>query len=338
MSPSFWAGMPFLGMPVLRRVNETKKGPHRSATPESVQMKLNIIPTQEQAASVRSTVELVTPSVARHLRDTAHFARQRNISQSNIDRLSAEMSLGRFTAGTQIYICVLPNGQQLIVNGNHTLEAIHACGVPQVLTVTRKKVADEDEAGRVYAVFDIQKVRSWRDSLRATGIGDDIPNANYVMSAVGVIDARFGETPPSQMVATNSRLTRIERLEEYRMAADMWAEATAGAPTNSMKLVRRAAVMAVALETFRYQPSLASEFWGRCAHDNGLVLGMPEKALLNWLRNTRSSGGSSIREHCRAAALAWNASFRGEDRHFVKPNKMTSFFLLGTPISGGLRG
>jgi len=95
--------------------------------------------------------------------------------------------------------------------------------------------------------------------------------------------------------------------------------------------------MAVALETFRYQPSLAAEFWFATSHDEGLVTGQPEKALLSWLRNSRASGGQSAqREHCRATALAWNAAFRGEERTYIKPNQMGAFFLLGTPWAGGL--
>jgi hypothetical protein len=326
----------FWRKPALRRDGETEKGPHRSATPSESKMNITAQRAMVQYDSVRSGLERITPEEARRLRDTAHFPRQRNISNSNVERLAHEMRTGRFTPGTQVYIGVLPDGKEWVLNGNHTLEAVHASGIPQLLTITRKSVADEDDAGRVYAVFDIQKVRSWGDSLRATGAAEDLPNADKFLSAVGVIKNRFAQGNFAHMA---SRLDRIGALVEYREPAEFWNMITAGGCRHATRLMSRAAVLAVALETIRYQPSFAIEFWGRIASDNGLVSTMPEKALLSWLRNNKSSGGVKNQgDHARAAAAAWNAAFRGEERQYVKPNSMTSFFLLGTPWANGLGG
>ena len=325
------------GMPVLRRVSETDQGPHRSATPESTHM-LNITEPMpvRQESFITSTVIKITPDHARHLRDTAHFERQRKIAAENVNRLAHEMKAGRFIPGLQVYICVLPDGSEHIVNGNHTLEAVVKSDVSQVLTVTRAGVPDFEEAGRRYAVFDLQKTRTWSDSLRATGAGEEIPDANRAMAAVRLIlDGFTGD----KSRARSSRISVIDMLPEYEIAAKLFAASIKGAPTESSKMVRRAGVMAVALETCRYQPSLASEFWGSVAHDNGLVKGTPERALLGWLRNNKPmGGGSSQTYHAKSAALAWNAAFRGQERHFIKPNQMLSFFLLGTPHANGLRG
>ena len=68
-------------------------------------------------SAVRSAVVTITPEDARRLRDTAHFDRQRNISPANVARLAAEMAKGQFTPGTQIYLCVLPDGSGRIVVG-----------------------------------------------------------------------------------------------------------------------------------------------------------------------------------------------------------------------------
>ncbi len=289
--------------------------------------------TPANRSDLVSTVELITPEAARWMRDNYHFERQRNINQRNVDRLAAEMKAGRFTPGTQIYICTLPDGSNVIVNGNHTLEGVAQSAVAQVLTITHKRVADLDEAGRIYAVFDIQKVRSWRDSLRATGQGEDFPFAEKVLAALGVIELRFNT---SQITAT-SRIQRINAMEDYRDAVEILSDALSGGSTETRRLITRAAVFAVALETSRYQPSLAGEFWSKISRDDGLVKGTPEKALLGWLRNVRSSTGYSIRRaHALAAASAWNAAFKGEGRDHLKPGAMSSFFLLGTPWSNGV--
>jgi hypothetical protein len=312
----------------------TKKGQHRSATPESSHMFSTLKATLPQAApDLQSTVVLVTPQMARNLRDAAHFDRQRNIAPANVDRLSAEISAGRFTPGTQIYICVLPDGRELIVNGNHTLEAVSKSGKSQVLTITRKEVADENEAGRIYAVFDVQKVRTWKDSLRAVGIAADLMNADRALSAIGLIENSFAQ----RSTGASSRIDRINQIDDYRDAIELWNLATFGAPKHTVRLMLRAAVMAVALETLRYQPSRAFEFWQGAARDDGLKSNMPEKALLNWLRNVRVGAGARAQaEHARAAALAWNAAFRGDTRSHIKPNSMAAFYLLGTPAANGL--
>lgn len=307
--------------------------------PEIMHMKHNTIAHLRQPGSPapvpKTTTEVVTPAAARHLRDTAHFSRQRKISPANVQRLADEMKAGRFTPGTQVYVCVLPNGQQLVVNGNHTLEAVAMSGLPQILSVTRHPVADEDEAGRIYAVFDIQKTRSWADSLRAVGTGEDVPSPDNLLAAIGVIERDFG----NRSIPPASRLGRIDRMAEYIEPMRMWDAAVKGCPRHTLLLLKRAGVLAVAIETFRYQPMMATDFWGAAAHDDGLANGRPEKALLNWLRNVRNSGGGAAqKEHCRAAAAAWNAAFKGESRTYVKPNLMSVFFLLGTPYAGGLRG
>lgn len=288
------------------------------------------------AGDIESHIQTVTPQYARYLRDSAHFERQRNISETNVERLAREMAAGRFTPGTQVYLAVLPDGTERVLNGNHTLEAVAESGVPQVLTITRKKVRDLDEAGAIYAVFDIQKIRSWRDSLRAVGAGDDIPLASQVLSAIGVIEQKFGFLS----IRDASRLVRISKLEDYKAAASVIADAIYGGQSDAVKFVKRAAIFAVALETARSQPSAASEFWGRVAHDNGLKKGNPEKALLSWLRNSSSTGSNEAtrREHAKAAASAWNAFFRQKSLDHVKPNQILRFTLLGTTWADGIDG
>lgn len=284
-------------------------------------------------ADISAALIQTGPDIARWLRTYAHFERQRKISQSNVDRLAEEMSADRFIPGTQIYVAVLPDGTLLVLNGNHTLEAICASGKTILICFVFKRVADLDAAGRLYAVFDIHKARSWLDSLRATGQENDVPNAPAVLAAVGVMLNDFAQ---ASTYVTGSRLRRFELMEEYGASAELLNRAISGAPNSA--LVRRAAVMAIALETVRYQPSAATEFWYRFAHDEGLTTGMPERALLSWLRNApKYSSQAARRETARAAALAWNAFFAGRSLEYCKPNAMGKFVLLGTPWAHGVR-
>lgn len=281
--------------------------------------------------SVTSTVELVTPEKARHLRDTAHFERQRTINQKNVQRLATEILAGRLTDGTQIYLCELPNGDLRIANGNHTLEAVYLAGKPQLLTMTTKKVKDLDEVGLIYAVFDIQKPRTWMDSAKAMGVDQEMPNTQKILSAVRLIQSGF--------VVSSNRASVHETLENvhsYQEEAIRFDELKKRSMSDSGRLITRAGVLAIILETLRYQPSLAYEFWTDVAEDDGLGNGDPAKALLNWLRRqTGASGGGSQREHILAAAQAWNDKFKDQERQIIRVSKTNSFYLLGTPHDRG---
>lgn len=281
--------------------------------------------------SVTSKVELVTPDRARHLRDTAHFERQRTINPKNVQRLATEILAGRLTDGTQIYLCELPNGELRIANGNHTLEAVHFAGKPQLLTMTTKKVRDLNEVGAIYAVFDIQKVRTWMDSAKAMGVDQEMPNTQKILSAVRLIQSGF--IIPDTRVSVHETLQNVH---SYQQEAVRFDELKRGSMSDSARLMTRSGVLSVILETLRYQPSLAFEFWSEVAEDDGLANGNPAKALLNWLRRQAGASGSgSQREHVLAAAQAWNARFRDEERQIIRVARSNSFYLLGTPHDKG---
>jgi hypothetical protein len=276
-------------------------------------------------------VVVVTPELARHLRDTCHFERQRPINKGNVQRLEIEMTKRRFIQATPIFFCVLPDAQAVIVNGNHTLEAVAASGVPQVLTFIALQVPNIRVAGDVYASFDMHKARSWLDALKAVGLDDTVEMSDRVLPAVGVIMNGFKYNRQA-IEANRSRPARFDALLDYKTEASMMYQALDGAPSANRRLILRAAVLAVALETVKYQASAAVTFWREMAMDDALSNGDPRKTLLRYLQNTKTGGGPSQAFHMsKAAALAWNASFRGHTLHVCRPSQGDNFVLLGTP-------
>lgn len=289
---------------------------------------LKAIPANVSRKPTWSEVVLVTPEEATRMRANCHFPRQRNIKPGNVSRLADEMIKGRFIPGTQIFIGVMPDGAEYALNGNHTLEGIIRCGVPQLLTITRHAVESIERAGEIYSVFDLQSRRSAGDSIRAFGI-DKIPNAKRVYAAMPIIKTRF----ILNHKGTHSRLDMLELMQSYAEEAIAFDEAIKNSEYRSLFL--RAGVLAVGLETFKAAPDAATDFWKSAAQDEGLTTGMPEKALLKFLRGTRIAGKSGQLEHVRASACAWNAKIRGEGPEFLKPNGMKSFYLLGTRWKDG---
>lgn len=287
----------------------------------------------DKNTQITSEIQYVTPERARDLRRTAHFERQRSIKDKNVDRLCKEMLDGRFIRGTQVYLCELPNGELRIANGNHTLEAVVQSGAPQCLTITIHKVNNLDEIGEIYAVFDIHAPRNWVDSAKAKGIDDVVAMHNKVLPAIKVIEGGFG----GKATTADQRNHILDTMRDYSRESEIFSGLVKGCLSDSGKLLQRAGVLAVILETLKYQPSLAAEFWGDISADDGLRSGMPEKALVNWLRSnpTAAGGGKAVVRNVMAAASAWNSKFTGKEVqriHMIDPSR---FQLLGTPHEKG---
>lgn len=287
--------------------------------------------SDDSLTKLKTEVAWVTPRRAAALRATCNFDRQRSVRPDHVRRLADEMKHGWFLAGTPIWICVLPDHSMLLINGNHTLEAVVESGVSLPLTIVYQKVNSVDEAAQSYACFDIQRTRTWQQAAHAAGIDEGLPEPAKVLAAIGVIQANFSAV--QGLLGVLSRTARFNLLEEYRNAALLihGAIAGVGAPDRNQKMIRRAAVFAVALVTARYQPSAAEEFWGGVARDDGLRRNDPRKVLLRYMENNAVYGSHTRRDHSLAAGIAWNAFYTRRTIDYVKPNQLITFELLGTP-------
>lgn len=286
----------------------------------------------------RVEVKVLTIGVddATLLRKTCHFPLQRQISDLNVRRLGFEMEKGRFVQGTPVFFCVLPEGTQYVVNGNHTLEAVAYSGKPQALTFIFLMVADFAEAAAVYASFDVHKARTWNDALRATGRDVEMPNAGRVAAAVKIIMSDF-KYSPGNIEAYSSRASRFELMDDYKETACLLFDAISGAPKTNSRIITRASVLAVALETVLYQPRAGVEFWSAVARDDGLSANDPRKALLRWLMNNKAAQGAATYTMTRACAHAWNTWRKGQSLQIVRPSTSGKFILDGTPWTGRQR-
>lgn len=289
----------------------------------------------------RTELVMVTPEYARALRETAHYERQRPISDNHVHRLAAEMQAGRFIGGTQVHVCAL--GEQLsIVNGNHTLEAVMESKKVVPLSFLYTTVNSEAEIARIYANHDIGRARVWADAIRAAGMFADMDASHQFITTFGAallpiqlgfrdVRVRSGArgTTPADIKAM-SREARVALMREYRAQAEFYHLAVHMARPRVQLWMRRATVFSIALETFKYQPSTATEFWEGLAKDDGLKKSDPRKLLLTYLAENPSSGPSRLAQ-IRATASAWNAYFDQRTISFLRSGIDQPFVLRGTP-------
>lgn len=285
-------------------------------------------------ALLKSELVDVTPALAANLRASSHFERQRVLRQPHIDRLASEMKNGTFVPATQIYLAVLPDKSMRILNGNHTLEAVAKGDFPVPLTLTYHTVKDLDEAGRLYARFDIQRTRTWGDAYKAYGFDAAIPSEwmTKIGSALGMIISGFSSR--TLLVDNNmrSRDIRSQFMEAYKDTALLLLNSFNHPTAEAVRFMKRRQVLAIALETARYQPSAAAEFWSEFVRDDGLKNGNPRKTLLKYLRESGSA--NSLTEaigQATAIALAWNAFYKGKEIVTLRPGATNSFVIAGTP-------
>ncbi len=280
--------------------------------------------------NITSKTLTIDPEQGRLYRRTCHYPYQRHISPRNVKRLSGLMQRGVFVQGTPISFCALPDGTSFLVNGNHTLEAIIDCGIPQLLTIMVHEVADMVEVARIYSSFDVHQMRSWQSALHAYGLDQEIPLSCYVMPAVGLIMQDF-KYSSDNIEANSSREARFTKMREYREAAVGMANAISGAPNLYRRLCLRRAVLGVALETFRYQAEKAHGFWHGLSHDDGLSKNDPRKTLLLFLLDNKITGPIENYRQSKAVGLAWNAYYRNDELSQLKPGSISSLVVAGTP-------
>lgn len=290
---------------------------------------------------IKQELVMVTPDMAQHLTESSYFERQRNLSDPHIDRLATEMRKGRFMAGTQIHFAVVGRGM-FCINGNHTLRAVIRSQTTIPLSFLYTECKNLTEAGELYARHDIHRQRNWSAVMKAHGMYESMSGdtrfVNAVSGAVRLIIAGLDKTYfDSQAEYSWSRDMRVKAMREYTDEAQRLHRSLADGRARVRSLLLRAAVLAVGLEVSRFQPSAAFDFFAAASKDDGLSVGDPRKALLEWLTEHPKSGGGSTADApaIRVTASCWNAFF--EDREITRPRYSYTdpFRLAGTPWKPG---
>lgn len=281
---------------------------------------------------LRCELVLVTPAMAAHLCESCHYERQRPIADHHVDFLVSEIKAGRFLRGTPIHFGML-GAPMFLMNGNHTMKAIAKSGISVPLLFLYEEAKSEEELGRIYARHDRHRMRDWRAILMATGQYEkiDFPKVwvNAACTAMPLVmnDLVEPKVRSDPKGLRKSGDVRVDALEDFKDEIAMYAMSCEGAKGSSLRMLRRATVMACGLIGFRYQPSMAEEFISAIARDENLKTRDARKKLLEWTRSNPSTVRTKEDQVGRFIS-AWNAHFEGRtlDKLYAAPP--------GTPMKG----
>ncbi len=285
----------------------------------------------------------VNPVFAKNLLEHNMFPGQRPVSPSHVTYLTNLMKAGTFRENTIVTLAYLKQNtdQAQCVNGQHTLHAVVRANVTQRLVLEYRQVDSLDDIAILYASYDRGRMRSMVDAvqafqgLRDSGLGRT--QITLLSGAIPVVTSGFDGLENSQafMALMRNAATRYQFMEPWFGEMLAMSQIVHGENRENInRVMKRAAVLAVALTTMRYQRHMATTFWRRLVTDNGLVKGDPAKTLLNFLIATPSV---HLKPHvyARYVASAWNAECDGRTIGKLYAREGTTPILLdGTPHKG----
>lgn len=295
-----------------------------------------ILANQALRPKMTSMLELVGAREALSYLETP-FPHQRPLRSYHVTYLRHLMKSRHFRQGTEIHVANV-SGTRYVVNGQHTLSAIiyEQCSI--WLSVVEYTCTME-EAHRLYQTFDRNLQRSLTDLYRAD------PGFEAIQLLPSSV-VRLGNSITNLMLGFPAYATGFRDRTPFRDAALRfacmlsWQKEAQGifqvmhGPRHATRVMERAAVISVALCTYRWQPAKADVFWTSVASDSGLLEGDPAKTMLNWLLTTHAQK-YELGQYSRYVATAWNAHYEERSLIQLRARAATDPILIaGTPHDG----
>jgi hypothetical protein len=266
---------------------------------------------------------------------------QRNLRKDHVTFLASEMKRGNFT-DSKIDVGVLDGAERMLLNGQHTLNAIIESGVTLDLSVIEHYAQNEEDLKRLYETFDTQHRRTYVDSMRVYELANELGMTETAVSDLGaaLVWARcnFGIDKQVRNSITFQDRRNWSRFWKWEMNAVL--DAIKPCERNVRTTILKQSVLSVALITMRYQPEKAFSFWRQVAWQDGLKQYDPRQTILRYLLTTVRSHQYDIEKTrapdiSRAVALAWNAYMEKRVwRYVLIRDRGKLMTLSGTPYNG----
>ncbi len=292
---------------------------------------------------IATHLQLVSPKQARDLLQTP-YPNQRPLRPHHVRFLQGLIERGTLRPGTTVSFGVV-EGTRYLVNGQHTLTALgQTTGGPLWLQLEEIRVDTLEAVGQLYESYDRNLARSWADiyhadtRLQVYELGTkhlSLLGGACLHLATGFQSRNAFPASPHYWVHLLLRDVTV-RFGLMQTWCDELQNCLNGCqgPGPIRKLLTRAAVLSVALVTYRFQPEAAHLFWPSIARDSGLSEGQPAHSLLRFLRDTPTRKVDTA-TYSRYVASAWNAHFESRPMHRLQARAATPPLLLaGTPHDG----
>ena len=283
---------------------------------------------------------VLTPGLAQELLQRSRYDRQRLLDKNNVAGFLDRITKHKFRENTNIEVCITPDSQMHLVDGQHRLTAIARQSQPLPVCIQFCFVENSAAIQARYNSHDSAgKPRSLRDLIGNIGEEIGIGSKDADLMAVAVNHIRFGfvNISGSEIAKKMSKkdgeevcAMMREWATEARILFDIYRSA---GNIPSRKVFYVGPVIGVALATLRYQLN-ANEFWKMAILDDGLHQGDPAKTLLNWLLSDAGRAATpTIR--ARACSAAWGAHYEGRRLTKMCTGSRKSLVIAGTPVRIG---
>jgi hypothetical protein len=292
--------------------------------------------------------------VAKRILEEANFPRQRHVKESRLKKHRMRLESGSWRGDSfPITFALIPaQGDQpekiWLINGQHRITVIseHHSAVP--IKVIIAPVKDEEEAAKMYTYFDDPaESRTDIEVLDARGVTNELQLPRDVVRAVyGALSFLRNDLEPAYYQAQSGEAARdrdgrMHDMSEWANEARVfWQDISISDHWTKRRLLRPA-ITAVALFTYRYQPSRAHDFWSGVARQDGLARGDARDTLVKDFRNRMTNldgkGNNNQRAVIQSVTMAWNAFCEKREISHIKCSSGAVIKVWGTPFANGNR-
>ena len=274
-----------------------------------------------------------------------NFAYQRFLRKHFVKSLVGEMESGRLLSTAEIHV-VHYDGKPVMVNGQHTCNAIIKYGKAVEVTVRHTDVDSDEEIALVYAYgHDNGLKRSHADALSAFNLsgrfGISKSQTRALSSAMRHIYVGFDWDKRDGGVIAPTPVTEIEDQMQHWVDAMRAFDALPAPQSRVHKTTYQRSIYAVALVTMRFAPEQAAEFWTGVFNPTGLVWEDPRAVCNRMLEKLISTPGGKTADifvKSRMVAACWNAYWNEATMRKAPSISQDAWHapikLLGTPYNG----
>lgn len=280
---------------------------------------------------------VLTPALAQDLLERSRYQQQRTLDKGNVKGFLYRIRKDRFRENSNIDICVTPNGQMHLVDGQHRLTAIASQQLSIPVCIQLCRVDDQEAVRARYDSHDSAgKPRTMNDLIRDMDVDMGISRNDAKNLALAVNHIRFGFTADrsgdmtKRLIKKDGEEVRALMWEWVEEAGTLFAIFHAAKKGQAHPSLYTGPVIGVALITLRYQPR-ADEFWMKAIFNDGLRHKDPAQTLLKWF-GTDKGRAALAPERARACSAAWGAHYEGRGLANMHSDSEISLMITGTPV------